>query len=62
MLYGLAKESNGVASKVLELQNITPEKIEEEIYNKKQLLDMELRQAASNMVRKNTIKEIRMQL
>ena len=31
LLYGLAKEGNGVASKVLELQDITPEKIEEEI-------------------------------
>ena len=31
LLYGLAKEGNGVASKVLELQEVTPEKIEEEI-------------------------------
>lgn len=31
LLYGLAKEGNGVASKVLELQDVTPEKIEEEI-------------------------------
>lgn len=31
LLYGLTKEGNGVASKVLELQNITPDKIIEEI-------------------------------
>ena len=31
LLYGLAKEGAGVASKVLENQNISPEKIEEEI-------------------------------
>ena len=31
MLYGLSEEGNGVASKVLELQNVTPDKIEEEI-------------------------------
>jgi len=31
LLYGLAKEGTGVASKVLENQNITPEKIEAEI-------------------------------
>ncbi len=31
LLYGLSKEGNGVASKVLELQNITPDKIIEEI-------------------------------
>ena len=31
LLYGLSEEGNGVASKVLELQNVTPDKIEEEI-------------------------------
>ena len=31
LLYGLAEEGNGVASKVLELQNVTPNKIIEEI-------------------------------
>ena len=31
ILYGLAKEGNGVASKVLELQEVTPDKIAEEI-------------------------------
>ena len=31
ILYGLAKEGTGVASKVLELQNVTPEQIKEEI-------------------------------
>lgn len=31
LLYGLAQEGNGVASKVLELQNVTPNKILEEI-------------------------------
>ena len=31
LLYGLAQEGNGVASKVLELQNVTPDKILEEI-------------------------------
>ena len=31
ILYGLAKEGTGVASKVLEMQNVTPEQIKEEI-------------------------------
>ena len=31
LLYGLAKEGTGVASKVLEMQEVTPEKIREEI-------------------------------
>ena len=31
ILYGLAEEQIGVASKVLELQNVTPDKIIEEI-------------------------------
>ena len=31
ILYGLAKEGSGVASKVLELQEVTPDKIAEEI-------------------------------
>lgn len=33
LLYGLAKEGNGVASKVLEIQGVTPDKIIEEIEN-----------------------------
>ena len=31
LLYGLAKEGTGVASKVIEMQDVTPEKIKEEI-------------------------------
>lgn len=31
LLYGLSDEGNGVASKVLELQNVTPENIIDEI-------------------------------
>ena len=31
LLYSLAKEGSGVASKVLELQDVTPEKVLEEI-------------------------------
>ncbi len=42
LLYGLAKEGNGVASKVLELQDVTPEKIEEEIEVLIGILDEEM--------------------
>ena len=31
LLYGLAKEGTGVASKVIEMQDVTPEQIKEEI-------------------------------